>query len=201
MARTQAMTRSGHFHAVRFYKDAESLAHLVAGFLGDGLAADQPAIVIGTEAHRVEIERELRALSFDTDHLQRTGRLVLIDAEQTLSCFMVDGMPDGARFGDTIAPVIERAAQGRSGVTVRAYGEMVDVLWKGGQTAAAVRLETLWNQLAGTHQFALLCGYAMGSFYKQTAKLEDVIAQHTRVIGNDASVVPFASRRARLPAR
>ena len=47
-----------------------------------------------------------------------------------------------------------------------AYGEMVDVLWKAGQDVAAIRLEMLWNKLAAMHDFALLCGYAMGNFYK-----------------------------------
>jgi hypothetical protein len=35
-----------------------------------------------------------------------------------------------------------------------AYGEMVDVLWKAGQDAAAIRVELLWNTLATTHDFS-----------------------------------------------
>jgi hypothetical protein len=30
----------------------------------------------------------------------------------------------------------------------------------------------MWNQLAHTHEFALLCGYAMGHFYKAAAPRE-----------------------------
>ncbi len=33
---------------------------------------------------------------------------------------------------------------------VRAYGEMVDLLWKDGNVDGAVQLEALWNEL-GTH--------------------------------------------------
>jgi hypothetical protein len=68
---------------------------------------------------------------------------------------------------------------------------MVDVLWKDGQTAAAIRLETLWNQLAQTHSFALLCGYSMGNFYKDAAAREDICHQHTHVLSdtsNDSTV-------------
>jgi hypothetical protein len=53
--------------------------------------------------------------------------------------------------------------------------------------------------LAMKYRFTLLCGYAMGSFYKQTARLDEVIAQHTRVIGNDGSVVPFSRKRPSSP--
>ena len=41
---------------------------------------------------------------------------------------------------------------------------MVDLLWKQGKTEAAIRLEVLWNNLADSHVFSLLCGYAIGNF-------------------------------------
>ena len=58
---------------------------------------------------------------------------------------------------------------------------MVDVLWKAGQHVAAIRLEMLWNKLAMTHDFALLCGYAMGNFYKD-ASLAKIHDQHSHVV-------------------
>jgi hypothetical protein len=52
---------------------------------------------------------------------------------------------------DVMIPLIELACRGRTDCVIRAYGEMVDVLWQAGQTAAAIRLEMLWNQLAENH--------------------------------------------------
>ena len=75
---------------------------------------------------------------------------------------------------------------------------MVDVLWKRGEFEAAINLEILWNRLATKYRFALLCGYAMGSFYKQTQQLADIAALHSRVI--DGNVVPFPEPRRRRPA-
>jgi len=43
---------------------------------------------------------------------------------------------------------------------------MVDILWKEGNTAGAIHLEELWNELAQSYEFSLLCAYAMGNFYK-----------------------------------
>ena len=69
---------------------------------------------------------------------------------------------------------------------------MVDLLWKDGHEAAAIRLETLWNQLGSTHDFALLCGYSMGNFYKGAA-LDEIKGQHFHLVDDDG-------RRAISPA-
>ena len=74
---------------------------------------------------------------------------------------------------------------------------MPDIERGQGHSEAAIKLEILWNKLALKYDFALLCGYAMGSFYKQTTPLEDVIAQHTHVIAHDTNIVPFPPRRIR----
>ena len=170
----------GHFHAVRFYENKASLCRTVADFLGEGLAVGEPALVIATPVHREAVLSELRLRGVDVDQLEAAGELLLLDARDALAAFMVDGMPDAARFNAQVPAAIERLCRGRK-ATVRAYGEMVDVLWQDGFTAAAIRLEMLWNQLAMTHDFSLLCGYAMGSFYKD-AGMRDVCAQHSRVV-------------------
>jgi hypothetical protein len=92
--------------------------------------------------------------------------------------------------------VIGSLLQGRSERTlVRAYGEMVDVLWKDGREDAAIQLELLWNSLAGRYGFALLCGYAMGNFFKQTDRFEEVCRQHTHIIpGSELNALPKRDR-------
>jgi hypothetical protein len=182
---------SGHFHAVRFYESPDSLCRIVAAFLSDGLTTGQPALVIATPEHRAAIIETLRALDLDAEALQASGDLLLLDAEATLERFMVDGMPDPVRFHEVGAEAIERACSGRRDCTIRAYGEMVDVLWKRGQSVAAVRLEMLWNKLAETKDFSLLCGYAMGNFYKGSQQYE-ICAQHTHVVGDGGLVESHA---------
>lgn len=179
--------RQGTFHAVRFYKDADSLCRIVASFLDEGLSANQPAVAIATEDHRAGIVKCLRERSLDVDALLKTGDLLLLDAEDLLAEFMVDGMPDRMRFTHTVAPVIENACRGRKDCVVRAYGEMVDVLWKAGHVGAATRLEMLWNGLARTQSFSLLCGYAMGNFYKDGA-VDDICSHHTHVVSEAGTV-------------
>jgi hypothetical protein len=182
-----AANAAGHFHAVRFYENKESLCRTVADFLGEGLALGQPALVIATPVHREALFSELRARHFDVDSVAAAGDLLLLDAREVLSSFMVDGLPDAGLFTTHVPAAIDRLCRGRKNCTIRAYGEMVDVLWQDGLTTAAIRLEMLWNQLALTHDFSLLCGYAMGSFYKD-AGMRDVCAQHSQVIAADSSL-------------
>ena len=176
-----ASAPDSHFHAVRFYENEQSLYRIVADFIADGLVAGQPAVIIATPVHGAEISRELRALSCDVGQLQTSGQLTVLDADKTLSAFMKEGVPDPVAFRQTIGSALDRAAAGRPQATVRAYGEMVDCLWKAQHTDAAIRLEVLWNQLASTHAFSLLCGYCMGNFYKHGA-YEDICGQHTHVV-------------------
>ena len=183
-----------HHHAVQFYGNEQSLFTTVAGFLGEGLIAGQPAIVIATLSHRAAIEEHLCGRLIDCARARRHGNLVMLDADEALGQFMIGDEPDPDLFSRSIGKVIRQTLEGCSGGTVRAYGEMVDVLWKEGRAEAAIKLEILWNSLAAKHGFALLCGYAMGHFFKQPQQLDLVRDQHTHVVGPD-NVVPFVPRR------
>jgi hypothetical protein len=178
---------AGHFHAVRFYENKASLARTVADFLGEGLVLGQPGLVIATPTHRDALLAELRERHLDVDKFQASGDLLILDARTILAAFMVDGMPDATLFKTHVPAAIAQLCAGRKDCTIRAYGEMVDVLWQDGMTAAAIRLEMFWNQLAMTHDFSLLCGYAMGSFYKD-AGMRDICAQHSHVVAAETAL-------------
>jgi hypothetical protein len=197
MSNSTLNTDSGHFHAVRFYENKESLSRIVAEFLGEGIVAGQPALVIATPEHRACIESELRTRHFDVDKVQSSGDMLILDARETLATFMVDGMPNPDLFNTVAARAIEQVCRDRQNCTVRAYGEMVDVLWQDGQTVAAVRLEMLWNQLAMTHDFSLLCGYGMGNFYKD-ASMRDICGQHSHIVAPDGTVAPTVNGSTRI---
>lgn len=180
---TSSLSDATRLHAVRFYENRESLAKIVGKFLGEGFVSGLPAIVIATPEHRGAIADVLAAHYFDLARLEAAGDLIMVDATDTLARFMRDRMPDPALFRDAMIPLIEKASRGRTDCVIRAYGEMVDVLWKAGETAAAIRLEMLWNQLAQTHSFALLCGYSMGHFYKDVGQ-HDIQRQHTHAVSD-----------------
>ena len=191
MSSAPPVQRASHHHAVQFYGTETSLFETVAGFLAEGLVARQPAIVIATPAHRAGIVDHLCDRLIDCAKALRDGDLVILDAEETLDLFMTGDRPDYELFDHNVGRLIEQSLNGRRRVVIRAYGEMVDLLWKQGRTEAAIQLEMYWNKLAAKYHFALLCGYAMGSFYKQTQHLDEVCALHSHVVATDRNVVPF----------
>jgi PAS domain S-box-containing protein len=169
-------------HSVHFYQDDEALFGVVTDFLGAGLRSGQPAIVIATAAHVDAFTRGLRA-TIDLDEALEGGRLLFLDADATLAEFMVAGMPDEARFNATVGALIQERLRDSAGAGLRAFGEMVEVLWRAGHRQAAIRLEEYWHRLAARHPFALLCAYSMGNFFNAAIEpsLEDVCNTHTYV--------------------
>ena len=167
-------------HIVRFYEHDDVLAEVVATFLGEALRAGAPALAIATAAHREAFRRRLAGSGIDVARALATGQLQLLDADEVLAGFMSDGAPDPARFVATVGEVVARAIASAPGTVLHAYGEMVDLLWSGGQQQAALQLEGLWNELGRVHAFALLCAYAMGSFYRapRSAGLDEVCRLH-----------------------
>jgi signal transduction histidine kinase/ActR/RegA family two-component response regulator len=139
-------------HLVQFYERDEVLVEAVTRFVQAGLARGEAVIVIATAAHRAALD----------DRTGARGRYITLDAEATLAKFMIGGQPDAARFADSVGRVVRAA--GTDAVAVRAFGEMVAVLWQQGNTEAAVRLEQLWNQLARELPFSLFCAYPMSGF-------------------------------------
>ena len=153
--------RALNIHAVCFYEDAQSLARTVASFVGAGLAVHQPAVLIATRSHGEAILEQMTAMAIDPLKQMEQGDLTMLDAHEILGRFMVDDMPDTVGFEDTIAPIMDAAA-GSGNRVIRAYGEMVDLLWNDDKEAAALSLEILWNQLIAGRKCSLLCGYRLG---------------------------------------
>ena len=173
-----------HDHAVQFYDDESFLASVVSEFLARGLSSNQPVIVIATPSHRRSFLAGLRNSGIDVVRARSGGQLTLLDARQTLKKICVDEQPDERRFRNVIGRLINRSLAGREGAPVCAYGEMVDLLWKGGNPTGAIKLEELWNELASSHDFSLLCAYNMGNFdsASDAEQFATICGQHTRVV-------------------
>jgi hypothetical protein len=182
-------TNPTHRHAVQFYEDSSSLCRLVGDFLAEGLAVGQPAVVIATAEHEQQILADLGARMINVEQARRLGELVLLNMEDTLGAFMLNGTPNPILFDQHMSTILTQVSRVRPRTTIRAYGEMVDVLWKAGRPEAAITLEMLWNALASKYAFSLLCGYAMGQFYKQPDLYQKVCGQHDAVIDTHARLV------------
>src|SRR5580700_2644721 len=79
-----------HSHLVQFYENDGFLIDSLTRWFADGLSAGDSCVYVGTEAHRVSLEKHLSARGVDLDRLCKEGRFVCCDASQTLSTFMAE---------------------------------------------------------------------------------------------------------------
>jgi hypothetical protein len=164
-------------HAAQVYADIDELAASVAGYLASGFADGEPAVVIATPEHWESFSEHLAGCGWDGRRMELDGLLVRADADELLACFMSGTHPDPELFEQSVGVIVEQVARRFPGTTIRAFGEMVDVLCERGQPAAAAALEDLWNDLARRHRFSLLCAY------RQPAEsLSEICRSHTRVL-------------------
>ena len=148
----------GFDHLVQFYESDTFLAERVSEFIGAGIEAGEGGIVIGTPAHNSAIAERLSQRGLDLAALSKAGQYFAFDAQNTLAQFMVNGWPDEQRFRQSIGRLLASAKNGQRR-RMRAFGEMVALLWAEQKQEAAVQLEDFWNKLGETHSFSLLCAY------------------------------------------
>jgi PAS domain S-box-containing protein len=194
-----------HTHSVQFYSDDSFLLDTLSRFMGSALGAGDAGIVIATEEHRTELAQRLSARGLDVAQAVEQGRYVALDAAETLAQFMVDGRPDEKRFVELIGGVISRAraaAEKEHGRTAL-FGEMVALLWAEGKTEAALMLEQLWNQIAHSHAFSLVCAYPLNRFYRQDhgESFLKICDEHSAVLPAESYALASENERLRMVAQ
>ena len=173
----------GHF--VQLYQaDELALARNVGLYLWEGIRRGDGVLVIVTPEHRELFCRQLEQLGADTRQAIESRQLVFLDAHNTLAEFMVGGQPDWYSFEAAVSAAMRKVAPAKQDAGLRAYGEMVGILWNARQFAAAIRLEQLWNKLLEQSSFSLYCAYAIDVFGKEfhVANLDGVLCTHTHLV-------------------
>ncbi len=170
-------------HAVHVFTNLDELGQVVGAYIASGLDAGAPAVVIATPEHRRRVAQELEARGHDPAALERRGLLTLRDAEETLAELMDGELPASDRFERVIGGLLDEVAGRFPERTIRAFGEMVDLLWARGEREAALALEALWNRLAESRRFALLCGYHVDIFDAEVQRqaLPEIFGPHTHM--------------------
>jgi signal transduction histidine kinase len=154
--------------------------------MGKTLVGGDVAIIIATAEHRDGLAKRLKARGLDLDVIAALGRYCALDASETLSGFMADGVLNPARFHSFMGYILSStkpAAQGKPHRVV-VFGEMVSLLCSQGNFDAALQLEQLWNVLARSHSFQLHCAYPMKTFNQESHSQAflNLCSEHSHVI-------------------
>lgn len=164
-------------HIVQVYDNDEVLIDTLSGFMYAGINAGDACIVIATETHLSELESRIK----NHQQLIEENRYIPLNAEQVLRQFMINDWPDEDKFMRVISGIMQRAKQADR--KVRAYGEMVAILWSRGLYAATIELENLWNRYCQIETFCLFCAYPKSAFKEDiNTSLMHVCQTHCRII-------------------
>jgi hypothetical protein len=170
-------------HMVQIYAQDSAFLHALEGFVAAGLRAGEGVVVIATPSHLASLEARLIAQGIDAKLASLQDQYIALDADRTLRKFMMRGWPDDVLFEQVVTELLKRA--GRGGRRVRAFGEMVALLWEEGHTGATVRLEHLWHQMCHQRGFPLFCAYPRVGFTQDAdMSMREICAAHSKVVSN-----------------
>lgn len=171
-------------HVVQIYENDVVFLNLLEGFVHSGITAGECVILIATSAHLKALTNRLIQRGHAIEALMADDQLILLDAKETLAKFMVNGWPESKLFHQTVSGIIQRGKVKNR--IIRAFGEMVAVLWAERQVAATVHLEILWNKFCETEKFCLLCAYPRAGFTQDiNSSAHAICCAHAKMISGE----------------
>lgn len=192
-------------HVVQFYSDDAALVDVVARMVGTALVVGESAVVIATRPHETAVRARLAGRGLDLGIALGTGRYVPLDAAAIAARFFVGGRLDTEGIRAVLADTIVHAGAACESEVPRVvvFGEIVDLLVRGGSVAAALALERVGNELVEQHPIAVCCAYHMTSFRGDAgaAPFLHVCGQHRQVFPAERRVARTRVRRSAPAAR
>lgn len=181
-------------HVIQIYESDAIFLDVLAGFVGGGINAGDACIIIASRAHLSALDERLTSCGVQLKVLIDDHRYIPLDAEEMLDKFMINDWPDEELFMKTVTELINLT--GKKGRKVRAFGEMVAVLWANGHNGATVQLEHLWNRFCEKESFSLFCAYPKTGFTDDiNASILHICGAHSKMIAGDENQITEISYR------
>jgi len=165
-ADSQQIAKDAYHHEAVFYSTDYCLMEEVLRFVGTALKVGHAAIVVATEPPRARLLSRLQANGVSIDTAIEEGRYTALNAADTLSQFVTNGVLDEDKFMKAFGALIETAARAtaRENSRVAIFGECVQLLCAQNNVEAAIQMERLGNELTHSYDVDILCGYALSGF-------------------------------------
>lgn len=170
-------------HLVQIYENDKTFLNTLEG---DGLLNGESVVIIATREHLNYLNSRLITQNFDIETLIFNDQYIPLDAEECIAAFMVNDLPDEVLFTRMVTDIMLRAQKGNR--KVRAFGEMVAILWAQGFTGATVRLENLWHTFQQQKGFCLYCAYPKSGFTEDAnASINEICTAHSMVLNGETN--------------
>ena len=175
-ASSSGNTAAAGEHILHFYSSESDLLDTLSAYVGEGLIAGESVIVIATPEHLRALRYRLEGTEADLIRAMFEDRYITLEASVALTSFLVEDVPDERLFEEMARTLLRRACV--SNRRVRAFGEMVALLWARGNREGTVRLEQLWDKFCRNRGVTLLCSYPKTAF-------PDSLPSHARKAESD----------------
>jgi hypothetical protein len=167
-------------HCVQIYENDDVFFSALETFVSAGLRQGEAVILIATSVHLKLLEARLADDDVDIPAAIARDQYIALDAEDAIKTFMDDDWPDEARFNAFVSMLLGRVRPKYP--KVRAFGEMVALMWAKGQVRATIQLEHCWARLCKSEQFSLFCAYPRSGFVQDAQEsIMDVHLAHSLV--------------------
>ncbi len=177
-------TRPGHF--VRFHSDDDQLVAGWAEFLGTAIEANATAVVVGTAAHREQLERRLNARGLNLPAAVESGRYLELDADHILSSAMVGGELDANLLTQVLDEAVRQARVSTQNDDRRVVfaAEVAPSIWLRGNPETALWIEQLASNWVATNCASIFCSYPLQCFGRKCDRelLLHLCAAHNMVV-------------------
>ena len=178
---TSLISVEGGMHAMQLYDDVGTFADGLAACFDLALRRGDATALIGTPPVREALGDRLRARGWDIGGSSGHKRYLAIDADQALSGFMRNGLPDPDRLAE-IARELDDYRRTESEGRLTLCGNMVVALSEQGNAPAMIALERAWNRLTHHLPFLTICGYASSCFNHAAPTLWSSVCAEHRVL-------------------
>lgn len=169
-------------HILQIYENDEVILSSLEGYVTAGFDRNESVIIIATDDHISGLNKRLAAAGYDLQKLEKNERYLTVNAHTVLDQFMVNNWPDETQFVSVVSDLISRA-RGKNNRNIRAYGEMVAILWASGNNGATVNLEKLWNNFCAKKDFSLFCAYPRAGFTQEVQdSIYKICSHHTKLV-------------------
>lgn len=166
-------------HLLQIYENDEVFLNTLFGYVSSGINAGDGVVIIATITHINGLIEKLILEGFNVKELDSSGQFLTIEVEEALSMFMVNDRPDPVLFRKFVTSLLVRS----KGRKIRAFGEMVAILWEKGLNGATVQLEHMWNEFCKSEIYSLFCAYPKSGFTNDAkASIQSICEAHTQVI-------------------
>ncbi|MEX2232885.1 MAG: MEDS domain-containing protein [Cyclobacteriaceae bacterium] len=180
-------------HILQIYDDDAEFIDILASYVSSGFNSGESVVIIATPEHLKSLNQRLRDQGYDLFSLTLQDQYIPLNAKETLEQFMINGWPDENLFFHLLTTLLLRAR--KKVRPVRAFGEMVALLWSQGYSGATVHLEHLWTRFCQLEQFRLFCAYPKVGFTENAvASIIKICGCHNKIIAssNDGSAELFS---------